>query len=68
MLLYVISNNKKDGREIELTLLDQEIEMLLQIISFSNAFLKEQPTTDFIKERQFVNQLEDLIFEKFING
>lgn len=66
MLLYVISKNKKDGNEIELTFLDKEIEILLQTINLANLALKNLPQNEFKQEKEFINSLEDMLMEKFV--
>lgn len=65
MLLNVLQKDK-DRKEIKLVLVDKDIDMLMQMINFAHAFLREQPFTDFVKERKFVAELEDELMEKFV--
>ena len=66
MLLHVISKNRKDGNNIEVNFFDEEIEMLMQTINLANLALNNLPKNEFKKEREFINNLEDMLMEKFI--
>ena len=65
MLLSTLQKDK-DGKEIEITLADKEIDMFMQIINLANFKLRELPAKEFIKEREFLNLLEDQIIENFV--